>query len=239
LLASIAREAGRQYRRRPLAAVATVTVSVASLALQWTPQAVQVVGALVLLVAGVLLELFLIAYLAAALQPGSQPAGPALAAARRSVWPGMRGALLQLGYVAVAYLVAVLLLGGRDVATLTGRQQTAFWVGLTPLLAIAFAFLAVLSQRIVLDGERRARLAAAASHRVAGAHFPICLAIGLPQALGWVLGNFQIALVGQAAIALGFGLVDPFRIALSNSLFLATRSLHAAQPGRRDPDRLG
>jgi hypothetical protein len=238
VLASLVGEAGRQYRHRPLAAVATVTVGLASLWLQRAPQPVQVVGGVGLVVVGVLAELFLIAYLAEALQPGPHQPGRALAAARRSAGPGLRGALLQLLYVALAYTVALLLLGGRDPATLSQGEQTAFEVGTVPLLAVAYAFLAVLGQRIVLDGERRARQAAAVSHRVAVAHFPICLGIGLLQGLGWVAGTPRIALAGQVAIALGLGLVEPFRIAMSNALFLATRPLHAGQPDRQgDPDR--
>lgn len=234
MLASILREAGRQYQRRPLAAAATVAFGAVSLWLQRSPQAFQVVGGLALVVAGVLAELFLVAYLAGALQPGPHQPGQALAAARRSAGPGFRGALLQFAYLALAYMVALLLLGGRDLATFSQREQTAFQIGVGPLLAVAYAFLAVLTQRIVLDGERRARMAAAVSHRVAAAHFPICLGIGLLQTLGWVVGAPKIALLGQAAIALGLGLLEPFRIAMSNSLFLATRP----QPDRR-PGRLG
>jgi len=240
VLASIVREAGRQYQRRPLAAVATLAFGAAALAIQRASQTVQVVGGLVLVVAGVLAELFLVAYLASALQPGPHRPGEALAAARRSTGPGFRGALLQFLYLALASLVALLLLGGRDLATLSQRERTAFEVGTVPLIAVAFAFLAVLTQRIVLDGERRVRLAASVSHRVAVAHFPICLGIGLLQAIGRVGDAPGVALLGQAAIMLVLGLVEPFRIALSNSLFLATRPLHAPQPDRRrgNPDRL-
>jgi len=241
VLASILREAARQYQRRPLAAVATVAFGAASLSLQRAAQPVQVVGGLALVVAGVLAELFLIAYLAGALQPGPHQPGQALAAARRSAGPGFRGALLQFAYLALASMVALLLLGARDLATLSRSEQTAFEVGTVPLLAVAFAFLAVLAQRIVLDGERRVRLAAAVSHRVAAAHFPVCLGIGFLQAVGRVGDAPGITLLGQVAIVVALGLAEPFRIAMSNSLFLATRSLHVTQPDRRrdNPDRLG
>ncbi|HYT26327.1 MAG TPA: hypothetical protein VEP73_07610 [Actinomycetota bacterium] len=240
MLASVLRDAARQYRRRPLAAAPSLVVGGASVALQWAPGPVRDPGAIVVVVVGVLAELFQIAYLAGALasggsgavEPGGGGAAAAVAAARRSAGPGLRAALLLFAYLAIAYMVALLLLGTRDVTTLTGRQETAFQVGVGPLLAVAFAFLAVLSQGIVLGGERRARLAAVASHRVAAVHFPICLVIGLVQALAWVLGGFSPGVAAQLAITVCLGLVDPLRIAASNSLFLATRSLHAAEPVR-------
>jgi hypothetical protein len=126
----------------------------------------------------------------------------------------------------------MVLFGGEGSSSLSDGQQRAFLVGAAPLVAVAFAFLAVLSQRVVLDGERRALRDAAVSHRVATAHFPICLVIGILQAVGLTLGAFDPAgpLAGVAAV--GLGLLDPVPVAMSNALFLRTRDLHPAAPER-------
>jgi hypothetical protein len=232
VLTAILRDAGRQYRRRPLAAVLTVALEAAALPLARTSGAVQGAGGVALLVVSILSELFLVAYLATGLSPTPAAAAAALQAARRAVGPGVRGMLLLYLYVAVAFLIAMVLFGGDQSASLSDGQQRAFLVGAAPLVAVAFAFLAVLSQRVVLDGERRALRAAAVSHRVATAHFPICLVIGILQAVGLTLGAFDPAgpLAGVAALALG--LLDPVPVAMSNALFLRTRALHPAAPER-------
>lgn len=232
MLAAILRDAGRQYRRRPLAAVLTIALEAAAVPLARTSGALQGVGGVALLVASILSELFLVAYLATGLSPTPAPAAAAAGAARRAIGPGMRGMLLLYLYVGVAFLIAMILFGGDQSATLSGSQQRAFLVGAAPLVAVAFAFLAVLTQRVVLDGERRALRAAAVSHRVATAHFPICLAIGILQAVGLTLGAFDPAGLLAGGVALGLGLLDPVPVAMSNALFLRTRSLHAAEPKR-------
>jgi hypothetical protein len=155
-----------------------------------------------------------------------------VATARRAIGPGVRGMLLLYLYVAVAFLIAMVLFGGDQSAQLSSGQQRNFLVGAAPLVAVAFAFLAVLSQRVVLDGERRALRAAAVSHRVAAAHFPICLAIGVLAAAGLTLGAFDPGGLVAIAVAVGLGLVDPLQVAMANSLFLRTRALHATQPNR-------
>jgi hypothetical protein len=232
VLAAILRDAGRQYRRRPLAAVLTVALEAAALPLARTSGVVQGAGGVALLVVSILGELFLVAYLANGLSPTPAPASSALQAARRAVGPGVRGMLLLYLYVAVAFVVAMVLFGSEGSSSLSDGQQRAFLVGAAPLVAVAFAFLAVLSQRVVLDGERRALRAAAVSHRVATAHFPICLVIGILQAVGLTLGAFDPAgpLAGVAAV--GLGLLDPVPVAMSNALFLRTRDLHPAAPER-------
>jgi uncharacterized membrane protein len=233
LLAAILRDAARQYRRRPLAAVLTVALETAALPLDDANDSVQGVAAIVLLVVGVLVELFLVAYLAGALSPAPSPAREAVTAARRAVGPGVRGMLLLYLYVAVAFLIAMLLFGGDQGTPLSSGEQRNFLIGAAPLVAVAFAFLAVLSQRVVLDGERRALRAAAVSHRVAAAHFPICLIIGVLQAAGLTLGAFDPGGLVAVVVAVGLGLLDPVPVAMSNALFLRTRALHATQPERK------
>jgi hypothetical protein len=97
-------------------------------------------------------------------------------------------------------------------------------VGLWPLFGIAFAFLAVLNQRVVLGGERRVRQAAAVSHRVASAHFPICLVIGLLQASGLVLASLVVEFRLMAGLSILLALADPYLIGMSNALYLRTRA---------------
>jgi hypothetical protein len=235
VLAAILRDAARQYRQRPLAAVLTVALELAAVPLARTSGALQGAAGLALLVASVLSELFLVAYLATGLSPTAAPASAAVAAARRAIGPGVRGMLLLYLYVAVAFLIAMFLFGGDQSTALSGGQQRAFLVGAAPLVAVAFAFLAVLSQRVVLDGERRALRAAAVSHRVATAHFPICLLIGVLQAIGLTLGAFDPGGALALAIALALGLLDPVPVAMSNALFLRTRALHAATERRPPP----
>jgi uncharacterized membrane protein len=225
LLAAILRDAGRQYRRRPLAVVLTLALEIAALPLEEEGDAIQGAAGILLLVVAILVELFLVAYLAGALSPTPSPAGEAVTAARRAIGPGVRGMLLLYLYVAVAFLIAMLLFGGDQGTPLSSGEQRNFLVGAAPLVAVAFAFLAVLSQRVVLDGERRALRAAAASHRVAAAHFPICLLIGVLQALGLTLGAFDPGGFLAVVVAVGLGLLDPFPVAMSNSLYLQTRSL--------------
>jgi hypothetical protein len=232
VLAAILRDAGRQYRHRPLAAVLTIALEAAALPLARTTGALQGVAGIALLVVSIMAELFLVAYLATGLSPTPAPAAAAVTAARRALGPGVRGMLLLYLYVAVAFLIATFMFR-HDQTTLTGSQQRAFLIGAAPLVAVAFAFLAVLSQRVVLDGERRALRAAAVSHRVATAHFPICLVIGVLQAVGLTLGAFDPAGALALVIALALGLLDPFPVAMSNALFLRTRTLHAAAPERK------
>jgi uncharacterized membrane protein len=233
LLAAILRDAGLQYRRRPLAAVLTLALETATLPLDDSGDAIQGVAGILLLVVAILVELFLVAYLADALSPTPAPARAAVAAARRAVGPGVRGMLLLYLYVAVAFLIATLLFGGDQGTPLSSGEQRNFLIGAAPLVAVAFAFLAVLSQRVVLDGERRALRAAAVSHRVAAAHFPICLIIGVLQAAGLTLGAFDPGGLVAVVVAVGLGLLDPVPVAMSNALFLRTRALHATQPERK------
>ncbi|HTE68504.1 MAG TPA: hypothetical protein VK942_07070 [Actinomycetes bacterium] len=224
MFAAIVRDAWRQYRRRPLAALVTVVVGGLPVFLQPNDPLVAVPLAIVLLAAGLLLELFLVAWLAGALDPVPTTAAAAFATMRRCIGPGVRAGLLRAGYLLLALMVGLLLFGSRDSEPLPEAEQTKLAVGLWPLFGFAFAFLAVLTQRVVLGGERKVRQAAAVSHRVAAAHFPICLLIGLLQASGLVLTSLVLNFTLMASLSILLALVDPYLIGASNALYLRTRS---------------
>ena len=224
MFAAIVRDAWRQYRRRPLAALVTVVVGGLPVFLQPNDPLVAVPLAIVLLAAGLLLELFLVAWLAGALHPVPTTAAAAFATMRRCIGPGVRAGLLRAGYLLLALMVGLLLFGSRDSEPLPEAEQTKLAVGLWPLFGFAFAFLAVLTQRVVLGGERKVRQAAAVSHRVAAAHFPICLLIGLLQASGLVLTSLVLNFTLMAILSILLALVDPYLIGASNALYLRTRS---------------
>ena len=248
MLAAILRDAARQYRRRPAPVTATVLVLfVLQLGVWLAGDAGQPAGgrqdagravlamvvALAAFALGVLVELFLVAFLAANLAAEPTPVGDALTAARRWFRPGIRAGLLELAYVVIASLAGALLLGPRS-GPVSDAELTILWIGTTPLVGLALAFLAVLRQRIVLGGQRRVWAAAAASHRVAGAYFPVCLLIGLSQAVGIGAGNVTLGLAQRLAACLLVATAAPFLVAMSNALDLRTRALHAVAPKRGD-----
>jgi hypothetical protein len=224
MFAAVLRDAWRQYRRRPLAAVITVAVGGLPVFLQPDDPVVAVPLAVLLLGAGLLVELFLVAWLAGALDPAPPPAAAALARMRGAVGPGVRAGLLRALYLLLALMVGLLLFGSREGGPLSESEQTKLAVGLWPLFGVAFAFLAVLMQRVVLGGERRVRQAAGASHRVASAHFPICLLIGLLQASGLVMAGLVVEFWLLAALSILLALADPYLIGMSNALYLRTRA---------------
>jgi hypothetical protein len=226
VFAAVVRDAWRQYRRRPLAAVLTVVVGGLPVFLQPDDAVVAIPLAVVLLAAGLLVELFLVSWLAGALDPAPPPAAAALATMRRNIGPGVRAGLLRAGYLLLALVVGLLLFGSRESGPLPQAEQTKLAVGLWPLFGVAFAFLAVLVQRVVLGGERRVRQAAAVSHRVASAHFPICLLIGLLQASGLVLASLILNFTVMAGLSILLALADPYLIGMSNALYLRTSSDH-------------
>jgi hypothetical protein len=88
MFVAVVRDAWRQYRRRPLAAVITVVVGGLPIFLEPDAPLLAVPLALVLLAAGLLVELFLVSWLAGALDPVPPPAAAALAALRRTIGPG-------------------------------------------------------------------------------------------------------------------------------------------------------
>ena len=224
MLTAVLRDAWRQYRRRPLAAVITVVVGGLPVFLEPDDPLVAVPLAVALLAAGLLVELFLVAWLAGVLDPAPSSAATALATTRRAIGPGVRAGLLRAAYLLLALIVGLLLFGSRESGPLPESEQTKLAVGLWPLFAIAFAFLAVLNQRVVLGGERRVRQAATVSHRVASAHFPICLLIGLLQASGLVLASLVVEFRLLAGLSILLALADPYLIGMSNALYLRTRA---------------
>ena len=224
MFAAVLRDAGRQYRRRPLAAVITVVVGGLPVFLNPGDPVLAVPLAVVLLAAGLLVELFLVAWLAGALDPAPPPAAAVLATMRGTIGPGVRAGLLRAFYLLGALMVGVLLFGSRESGPLPQSEQTKLAVGLWPLFGIAFAFLAVLMQRVVLGGERRVRQAATVSHRVASAHFPVCLLIGLLQASGLVLASLVVEFWVLAVLSILLSLADPYLIGMCNALYLRTRA---------------
>jgi len=224
MFVAVVLDAWRQYRRRPLAAVITVVVGGLPVFLEPDDPLLAVPLAVALLAAGLLVELFLVSWLAGALDPAPTPAAAALARMRRTIGPGVRAGLLRAGYLLLALMVGLLLFGSRDETPLPASEQTKLAIGLWPLFGIAFAFLAVLTQRVVLGGERRVRQAATVSHRVASAHFPICLVIGLLQASGLVLASLVSAFWLLAGLSVVLALADPYLIGMSNALYLRTRA---------------
>jgi hypothetical protein len=224
MFAALLRDAWRQYRRRPLAAVITVVVGGLPVFLEPDNPAVAVPLAVLLLGVGLLVELFLVAWLAGALEEAPPAAAAALATMRGSIGPGVRAGLLRAFYLLSALMVGLLLFGSRESGPLPSSEQTKLAVGLWPLFGIAFAFLAVLMQRVVLGGERRVRQAATVSHRVASAHFPICLLIGLLQASGLVLASLGVEFWVLATLSILLALADPYLIGMCNALYLRTRA---------------
>ena len=225
MFAAVLRDAWRQYRRRPLAAVLAVVVGGLPVFLDPDDPLLAVPLAIVLLGAGLLLELFLVTWLAGALEAAPASAQAALATMRRTIAPGVRAGLLRATYLLLALMVGLLLFGSRDSGEpLPDSEQAKLAIGLWPLFGVAFAFLAVLMQRVVLGGERRVRQAAGVAHRVASAHFPICLLIGLLQASGLVLASLVAEFWVLAVLSILLALVDPYLIGMCNALYLRTRA---------------
>ena len=236
MFVAILKDAWRQYRRRPIAVVLAVALALVQVPIAQSGDVLQVSLLLPLLVANLLLELFLVAYLAGALASKPPPAAEAVAAARRSFGPGVRAYLLKVVYAIPAFFIGILLLGPRDTGPLSAGDQAKFFIGLAPLFAFAWAFLAVLNQRVVLDKERRVMRGAASSHRVAAAHFPVCLVIALVEAVALVAEGLPTGLAGLTVAMLVLSAIEPFRIAMGNALFLRTRALHAVEPEIRSSD---
>jgi hypothetical protein len=224
MFAAVLRDAWRQYRRRPLAAVVAVVVGGLPVFLDPDDPVLAVPLAIVLLAAGLLVELFLIAWLAGALEEAPTSAQAAVAVMRRTIAPGVRAGLLRAAYLLLALMVGLLLFGSRDSEPLPTSEQAKLAIGLWPLFGVAFAFLAVVMQRVVLGGERRVRQAAGVSHRVASAYFPICLVIGLLQACGLVVASLVAEFWLLAVLSIVLALADPYLIGMCNALYLRTRA---------------
>jgi hypothetical protein len=234
---AIVQDAWRQYRRRPMAVALAVAFAIVQVFLSRSGDAVQLTLLVPVVVASVLLELFLVAYLMGGLAPAPPPAAAAIQAARRCFGAGLRAYLLKVVYAIPAFFIGILLLGPGDNGPLSASDQAKFFIGLAPLCAFAWAFLAVLNQRVVLERERSVLRAAASSHRVAAAHFPICLLIAMAEALSLAASRLPTGLTGVASVMLLLALLDPFRVAMGNALFQRTRSIQALEPQARHGDR--
>ena len=125
MFAAILQDAWRQYRRRPLAIVLSVALGLVQVPLTLAGETAQLVITIPLLVVNLLLELFLIAYLAGALSSEPVWAPAALAAARRSFLPGVRAFLLKGIYAVPAFLIGILLLGPRDTGPLPASRPSS------------------------------------------------------------------------------------------------------------------
>ncbi len=236
MFVAILQDAWRQYRRRPIAVALAVALALVQVPLTRAADVVQLTLLVPLLVANLLLELFLVAYLVGGLAPTPPAASLAVEAARRCFAPGARAYLLKVVYAIPAFFIGIILLGPRDTGPMSAGDQVKFFIGLAPLFAFAWAFLAVLNQRVVLDREHRVLRAAASSHRVAAANFPVCLVIAMVEALALVVVGLPNGLGGLAAVLLLRALLEPFRIAMSNALFQRTRTLQALEPEARQGD---
>src|SRR5918996_1092513 len=150
MFTAVLRDAWRQYRRRPQAAALALVVGGLPVFLQPDDPLVAVPLALVLLAAGLLLELFLVAWLAGVLDPVPASAATALAAMRANIAPGVRAGLLRVVYLLLALMVGLLLFGSGDGEPLPRSEQTKLAVGLWPLFGLAFALLAALSLLLAL-----------------------------------------------------------------------------------------
>jgi hypothetical protein len=235
VFANVARDAWRQYVRRPLA-VPLVLAGPAATALVGSVPGLATAVSVLSLVAGFLLELFLVAYLASALDSAGEPAtggggqrpfADAWAATTRSILPGVRAELLELGYVFVAILIGLLFFGKE----FDGSQGdwTRLLTGSAPLIGFMLAFLTLLRQPIVLDGQRRVLLAAALSHRVAARWFPICLVVGVVEAVQVAATSRNLGMTAVLLAALAIAVVQPLLVGVANALYLRTRA-EVAEP---------
>jgi hypothetical protein len=220
VLTDVLRDAARQYRRRPLAALLLVGLNT-SVLLQLAPAGVQAVAWLPLTAVGLVTELFVVAWLGGVIDGSQRSARQSLRAALAAVWAAVRASLLALLYIFGGLLVALALFGGRFDGS--GGAVALLMAGAAPLIAFGLAFLAVLVPPLVLDGERRVLLAAARSHRVAAAHFPVCLLIGAADAADIAVDYQRWGVPVLLAVVCALSLLRPFVLGMANALYLRTR----------------
>jgi hypothetical protein len=227
---TVIRDAARQYRRRPLAALLLLGLNL-GLLLELAPAPVQGVAWLPLTAVRFVAELFVIAWLGGVIDRSYRTARESLRAALAAVWPALRASLLALCYMAVVLLIGLALFGrGFDGSA---RSVSVLMAGTAPLIGFALAFLAVLVPPLVLDGERKVLVAAARSHRIAARYFPICLLIGLADAANMALDAQRWSLPVLAAALGGLSLLRPFVLGMANSLYLRTRQEALIERARR------
>lgn len=232
MLTHVIREAFRQVRRRPLAIVLALAVQGLALLLDvllaGRSETFQLLGMVVILVVTFLVTLFMIPYLADGLVEERTPGlRQAWAKTTWAIRPALRVVLLMAAYIMLAVMVANLFAGGDPEADPTA-QLPRLMLGAMPLIAFAVAFLVVALQRVMLDGEEKALLAAAFSHRVAREHFPVCLLIGLliglPSSAQVLVIDRGLGTGAAIAISAAAGLLRVWVPAMSNALYLRTRA---------------
>jgi hypothetical protein len=233
VLIDVVREAFQQCRRRPLAVVLALASAglevLLNYALLATPAGVRALGLVAATAALFLISLFLIPYLADGLLDQPPKARSAWTSAVAAVVPALRVTLVMIAYVMLALLIAGMFagVGGSDADP--AEQIPRLLLGSAPLVAFAIAFLAVALQRVVIGGERRALLAAAFAHKVAAAHFPVCLVIGLLYSAQLVVAGRDLSFTAVLAAAAITGLLRAWVPAMANSLYLRTRSTIALE----------
>jgi hypothetical protein len=236
VLVDLVRDGWLQLRRRPLAAVLMLGITGMGLLTSIAPHGSPswVAGLLSLLalagfVLGFLAQLFVIPYLAGALRGEPSDARAAWRVTLRSIGPAVRAVLLLVMYMFTAFLatlvIASVAIGAAGVQPTgdPGRQSAWVLAGLVPLMAFAYALLATLLQRILLDGEQRVLQAARVSHRIAAKNFGVCLLFGVLQLAMFGVAWIQPSAPVLAAAGLASTLLHLLIIGAENSLYLRTR----------------
>ena len=221
MFTDVIRDAARQYRRRPLAAVIVLAANAGAL-LNLAPPTVQALAWLPLTILALVVELFVIAWLAGVLDDAIPDAREALRRTRAALLPGVRATLLLALYEVAAVLVAALLFGSR--LGTSPSEMALFMVGAAPLVAFALAFLAVLYPPLLIDGERRVLRAARHSRQVASKWFPICLLIRAVDALGLAVNYQRWSLAVMLPTLCALSLLHPFVLGMANALYVRTRT---------------
>jgi hypothetical protein len=229
MLTDVLRDAWQQYRRHPLALVPAVALQFAP-SLDDSPWWVLLAVAIPQFALALLVSLFLIAWLAGAVDGSGTTAGQALRMAFRSFWRAVPVALLSVLYVTVALELAGAMLG-EGTTDLSDDRLAMLAIGSAPLVVGLVAFLAVSVQPVVLD-KARPLTAIAISHRVAWSWFGICLLLTLPDGLHWALDSQELSWPLRIGTWIVAGVLWPFTTGMANALYLRTRV--AAEPEPAD-----
>ena len=236
MLVDLVRDSWRQCRQRPLAVALMLAITGLGLLGNVIPSGGRsVVVALLSLLAlagfalGFLVQLFVIPYLAGALRGDPPDAAGAWRVVARSIGPCVRAVLLLMLYMFTAFLatmvIASVAVGAAGVEPSGDPTQQSGWLlaGLIPLMAFAYALLATLLQRILLDGEQRVLRAARVSHRIAARNFGVCLLFGVVQLALVGVAWTRPSLLLLAAAGVASTLLHLFIIGAENALYLRAR----------------
>jgi hypothetical protein len=230
MLTDVLRDAWQQYRRHPLALLPAIALQF-SPALDDSPSWLQIAVGLPQFLLALLVNLFLIVWLAGAVDGSGTLARDALRTAARSMLRSLPVALVAFLYVGVAlYLATAMVTGSGD--QIADEQLPIVAIGSAPLVVAMIAFLAVAFQPVALDGAK-AFPALAISHRVAWSWFGICLLISLPDGIHWALDAQPLPLAARLAMWTAVGLTLPFTLGMANALYLRTRVPAEPEPADR------